>query len=119
SARAIPVSYHSVQATTPDFIYLHGTVGRLGDAIHRLRTEEPLLVRVQRRTPEKVPAVSPTPARPRNVLFVLQEAQRADATCTAYTRDCAEATPETNALFPDRLPLLQMRSTASSTAVAI
>ncbi len=113
----IPVSYRTYQSTLFDMIYFHG-LGALAREMLGVTHDSPDL-RVQRRAPEAVPRLTPHPARPRNVLFILQESQRADVTCIAYDPECPLATRFTNALLPDRLPLLQLRSNASTTAISI
>jgi glucan phosphoethanolaminetransferase (alkaline phosphatase superfamily) len=117
----IPVSYQGLQSTTPELIYFHGVVWVLGDRIRRAREHDPNLVRIQGRRAgaEPLSALAAAPARPRNVLVVLEEAQRADVTCVAFDPACAEATPATNALLPGRLPLTNVRSNASSTFVSV
>lgn len=117
----MPVSYRvTLQSSAPDAIYFHGVTAYLGERIRAWRwPADPTLIRVQRRSPVPVPAISPKPQAARNVLFILHESQRADVTCIAYDPHCALATPATNALLPDRHPFLQMRAAASSTAVAV
>jgi len=117
AAGTIPVSYRTIQSTLYDMIYFHG-VGALVRETLGVTHDSPDL-RVQRRDPEAVPRLTPHPARPRNLLFILQESQRADVTCIAYDPDCQLATRFTNPLLPDRLPLLQLRSNASTTAISI
>jgi hypothetical protein len=114
----IPVSYVGQQSTTPELVYFHGVSRVFQDRLRSGLGPGGLLVRVQRRTPPSLPALRPAPARPRNVLFVLQEALRADMTCIAADEACTEANQETNDLFPHRLPLRGMRSVGSSTIVA-
>jgi arylsulfatase A-like enzyme len=111
-----PVSYHKWQSTTPDLIYFHG-VGNL--VRHHVAPPYEHLTRAQRRRPRALPKLEPRPARPRNVLFVLQEAQRFDVSCVAFDDDCQLSTRETNPLLPDRMPLLEMRSNATSTHLSI
>ena len=65
-----------------------------------------------------MPVVLSHPAAPRNVLFVLTESVRADASCSAHGGDCAN-TLEIDAAVPDRKPLLQMRSNSSTTAIEL
>ncbi len=117
----MPVSYRvSIQSSAPDAVYLHGLTSYLGERLRAARTpDNPTLVRVQLRSPTPLPRLEATPPAPRNVLFLLHESQRADATCIAYSADCTLPTPATNALLPHRHPFLQMRAAASSTAVAI
>jgi glucan phosphoethanolaminetransferase (alkaline phosphatase superfamily) len=118
-AARIPVSYQGPQSTTPELIYLHAVSSVVGDQLRRRREHEPNLVRIQGRHPERFPRLSAAPARPRNVLVVLQEAQRADVTCVAFDPACAEATLATNLLLPGRLPLTNVRANASSTFVSV
>ncbi len=66
------------------------------------------------------PELPPLPsrrARVPNVLFVLTESVRASDWCADPAAPCPLA-PETSALLPDRFPLLEMRSTASYTAIS-
>jgi glucan phosphoethanolaminetransferase (alkaline phosphatase superfamily) len=113
----IPCSYRTVQGSTPDVIYFHA-VGGLVKSLSGVRTQAQ--VRPGLRTPPKLPALTPKPAtgRPRNVLFVLTESVRADAACAAHEDSCPP-TPEVNALMPDRIPLREMRSNTSTTAIEL
>jgi glucan phosphoethanolaminetransferase (alkaline phosphatase superfamily) len=113
----IPVSYQRIQASTPDVIYLHAVIGVA--KAHLAAGAVPELQMIQRRRPERVPALAAKPARPRNVLFVLQESQRADVTCIDYTPDCKLATSDSNDAAPGRRPFFQMRSNASSTSISV
>jgi hypothetical protein len=115
---ALPASYAFAQASAPEHIYFQAVSWALGNRIRRAIEHDTLLARVQRRTPPPLPSVKARPARPRNVLFLLQEALRADTTCSAYDPACPEANQATNALLPDRLPLLGLRANGSSTIVA-
>lgn len=117
AATAIPVSYRTIQSTPPDMIYFHG-LGALVKERLGLTHDSPDL-RVQRRSPEPVPALDSKPARPRNVLFILQESQRADVTCIEYEPGCPLATPHSNDVLPNRMPLLQLRAQDSTTAISI
>ena len=117
AAATIPVSYRTIQSTSFDMIYFHG-LGALARELLGYTHDSPDL-RVQRRAPERVPRLTPRPARPRNLLFILQESQRADVTCIEYDPDCQLATRFSNPLLPDRLPLLQLRGNASTTAISI
>ena len=112
----IPCSYRKVQASTPDVIYFHA-VGGLIKQLTGVRTTAQ--IRPGLRTPPPLPALSPAPATPkRNVVFILTESVRADAHCSAFTESCPNA-PEANAAAPKRLPLLQMRSNSSTTAIQL
>lgn len=113
----IPVSYRTLQSTPPDMIYFHGITAVVKE--HLDITHDSPDLRVQRRRPEWVPPLAPQPARPRNVLLILQESQRADVTCIEYDPDCPLATPFSNAASPRRLPLLQLRANDSTTAISI
>jgi hypothetical protein len=116
---AMPASYRYPQSTTPDFIYFNGEASAMGQHLRFALGQPPRLVRVARRDPAALPRVQAKPPVRRNVLLVLEESQRADVTCTAPVADCKLATPATNGAAPKRLPLLEMRSVGSSTAVAI
>ena len=113
----IPVSYRTLQSTLFDMIYFHG-LGALSREMLGLTHDSPDL-RVQKRWPEAVPKLTAHPARPRNVLLILQESQRADVTCIEHDPACKLATRFTNPILPGRLPLLQLRSNASTTAISI
>jgi glucan phosphoethanolaminetransferase (alkaline phosphatase superfamily) len=116
---AVPASYRTVQSSTPDVLYFHG----LREAVWQNASESlggvPRPARVMRRRSPSLPVVTPAPAAPRNVLLVVQEAVRADAACVDPRVPCSGATPATAAAAPDRLPLLGMRATSSSTQIAL
>ncbi len=113
----IPASYRSWQSTTPDIIYFHGLMSATRERLRH--TNDAPELRVQRRDPVAVPALTARPARARNVLFVLQESLRADVSCTAYDPDPDCANMASNHVLPDRYPLLQMRANAATTAISI
>ena len=64
------------------------------------------------------PPLHPAQTPKRNVLFVILESVRADATCIDYDPDCRR-TEATNKLFPHRFAFPQMRSMDSTTAVSL
>lgn len=113
----IPVSYRTLQSTPYDMIYFHGVAALVRE--HLGITHDSPDLRVQRRSPETVPKLTPRPARPRNVVLVLQESQRADVTCIEYDPDCQLATRFSNEAVPGRLPLLELRANDSTTAISI
>lgn len=117
AAFLIPCSYRTVQASTPDVIYFHAVGGLLRELSGERTTAQ---IRPGLRTPPPLPAVSPASplGAPPNVLFVLTESVRADVACSVYSPACA-ATPEVNALLPDRLPLTRMHSNSSTTAIEL
>lgn len=118
AAMRIPVSYRtSVQSSMPDMIYFHGITGLVKE--HLGITHDSPDRRVQRRSPEPVPPLRASPKRPRNVVLLLQESQRADVTCVEHDPACDLATPFSNAATKDRFPLLELRSNASTTAISI
>ncbi|MEO6421057.1 MAG: sulfatase-like hydrolase/transferase [Polyangiaceae bacterium] len=53
-----------------------------------------------------------------NVLVILTESVRASDYCSEHVEKC-DVAPEVNALVPDRVPLRELRSLASYTAVAV
>lgn len=113
----VPTSYRGIQASPPDALYVHG-ITALTKELLDITNDSPDL-RVQRRKPEDVPKLTAAPSRPRNVLLVLQESQRGDISCIDPDARCDLATPWSNAVIPNRMPLLQMRSNASTTAISI
>jgi arylsulfatase A-like enzyme len=70
-----------------------------------------------RRTP-RLPAMAPAPPRGRNVLFVLTESVRFDGVCVEHGESC-KLTPFTDRVAEGRLPLLEMRSSSSTTAISV
>lgn len=114
-ALLIPCSYRSVQGSTPDVIYFHA----IGGLIKQLAgLEERRDIRPKRRAPPKLAEVRAAPSRPRNVIFLLTESVRADAACSAPAERCPAA-PFTNAGFPDRIGLSQMRANSTTTAIQL
>jgi glucan phosphoethanolaminetransferase (alkaline phosphatase superfamily) len=114
-ALLIPCSYRSVQGSTPDVIYFHA----IGGLLKQLTGwEERRDIRPGRRSPPRLAPVSAKPSRARNVLFVLTESVRADAACSAPSAHCPAA-PFTNAAYPGRMPLRQMRATSTTTAIQL
>ncbi|WP_437648572.1 sulfatase-like hydrolase/transferase [Sorangium sp. So ce362] len=128
AAFVLPCSYRTVQASTPDVIYFHAIGGLLKELAGVQTTAQ---VRPGLRTPPALPRLTPEPGPRRNVLFILTESVRADATCSAPAGDGAApaddgggaaacpGTPRIDAAAPGRLPLLQMRSNASTTAIGL
>ncbi len=114
-----PASFRNGQSSTPELIYFHGLATMAHDRVVTLRTHEPALIRVERRHPDPVPRLEAKPSRPRNVVLLLQESQRADVTCMEWKPRCPLATRATNDLLPRRIGFFQMRAGASSTAIAL
>ena len=115
AAFLIPCSYRTVQASTPDVIYFHA-IGGLMKVLTGVRTSAQ--VRPGLRSPPKLPALERAPTPRRNVLFILTESVRADASCSDHRESCPNA-PQVNAAVPGRAPLMQMRSNASTTAIEL
>ncbi len=111
----IPCSYRSIQGSTPDVIYFHAIGGLLKRASG---VDEAEHVRPKRRTPPKLVPLAAKPAVPRNVLFVLTEAIRADLSCPAHQARCP-VMPFTNEAAPNRMGLFELRSMASATAIEL
>lgn len=112
----IPCSYRRVQASTPDVIYFHAIGGLMKELTGVKRTAPQL--RPGLRTPPKLPRLSAAQPAPRNVILLLTESVRADAHCSEPRPDC-EISPEVNAAVPDRIPLLQLRSNSTTTAIQL
>ena len=82
----IPCSYRRVQASTPDVIYFHA-LGGLGKQLAAGRTAAQ--IRPGLRTPPALPALAPHPAVPgRNVVLILTESVRFDASCSEHAESC-------------------------------
>ena len=81
-------------------------------------TEQSNQMRPRARESMPVPPLRPIATPKRNVLFVILESVRADATCIDYDPDCRR-TEATNRLFPKRFAFPQMRSMDSTTAVSL
>jgi glucan phosphoethanolaminetransferase (alkaline phosphatase superfamily) len=111
----IPCSYRTVQASTPDVIYFHA-IGGLVKQLVGVRTYAQ--VRPGLRSPPALPRLTPAPVPQRNIVFVLTESVRADVACSEPVASCP-ATPQMNAAAPARMPLKQMRSNASTTAIEL
>jgi glucan phosphoethanolaminetransferase (alkaline phosphatase superfamily) len=121
----IPCSYRKVQASTPDVIYFHAMGGLAKNLLGLGGGNGQVSVRPGLRSPPALPRLSPAqtagslPKKPaRNVVFVLTESVRSDVACSAFTADCPTM-PETNAAVPERIPLLQVRSNSSTTAIQL
>jgi len=112
----VPTQNRHVQASTPDVLYLHGVGGLLRTQLGL--TDQSKQLRPTARESLPVALTTPAPARRPNVLFVILESVRADAACTRREAGCRK-TPFTDAAVPDRFPLTQLRSLASSTAISL
>jgi glucan phosphoethanolaminetransferase (alkaline phosphatase superfamily) len=116
-ATLLPVSYRQIQSSTPDSIYFHGVTAMVKERLG-VTTSSKFAV-MQRRHSAAVQPISPKPARPRNVLLILQESQRADVTCIDFEPRCENATRKSNSAAPGRMGFSQMRSMGSSTAISM
>ncbi len=112
----LPAQHRHLQAAPPDVLYLNAVGGLL--ATRWGLTEQSNQMRPRAREAMPVPALTPRATPKRNILFVILESVRADATCIAYEPNCRR-TEATNRLFPHRIPLPQMRSMDSTTAVSL
>jgi glucan phosphoethanolaminetransferase (alkaline phosphatase superfamily) len=115
AAFLIPCSYRTVQASTPDVIYFHA-IGGLMKVLTGVRTSAQ--VRPGLRSPPHLATIDRAPTPKRNVLFILTESVRSDASCSDHRETCLNA-PAINAAVPGRAPLMQMRSNASTTAIEL
>ena len=114
---AIPTQHRAVQAATPDVLYLNAIGGLLATQFGFTEQSNQLRPRLRHSMP--VPPLAVAPGTPkRNVLFVILESVRADATCIAHDPACRR-TAATNALFPERYPFSNMRSVDSCTAISL
>jgi glucan phosphoethanolaminetransferase (alkaline phosphatase superfamily) len=112
----IPAQHRHLQAAPPDVLYLNAVGGLLSTQFGFSEQSKQMRPRARQSLP--VPALHPKPTPKRNVLFVILESVRADATCLGYEPDCRR-TGATNRLFPERIAFSQMRSMDSTTAVSL
>ncbi len=116
AVRFVKSSYRPTQASTSDVLYFHAVVASYEEQLGITQMAD--RTRPQRRRPLSVPKLKSANTKPRNVLFVLQESQRFDVTCTEYTPDCQLATRASNRAVPERSPFLRWHSLGSSTTLA-
>jgi glucan phosphoethanolaminetransferase (alkaline phosphatase superfamily) len=113
----VPTQHRHVQASLPDVLYLNSIGGLLATQLGFTEQSNQLRPRLRESMP--VPALGVEPGTPkRNVLFVILESVRAQATCIEHDPEC-ERTGATNALFPERFPFTNMRSVDSCTAISL
>jgi len=97
-------------------LYLNAVGGLLATQFGLSEQSNQMRPRARQSLP--VPTLHPVPTPKRNVLFVILESVRADATCVGYEPGCRR-TEATNQLFPERFAFPQMRSMDSTTAVSL
>jgi glucan phosphoethanolaminetransferase (alkaline phosphatase superfamily) len=114
----IPTQHRHVQAATPDVLYLEAVGGVIRTQLGFTDQSRQLRPMARSSLPVVLTAPRAPGARRPNVLFVILESVRADAVCIEPEKDCRR-TPYTDAAVPERFPLLQMRSLASSTAISL
>lgn len=114
AAAYIPNQSTRKQASMPDMLYIEALgemyKTQLGFSEHSYKKRPGL------RRSMSVPAL--VPERERNVVLVVLESVRRDATCTEYDPACRE-TPFTNSAFPGRVPLTRLRALDSCTIVSM
>ena len=113
---AIPTQHRHLQAAPPDVLYLNAVGGLLATEFGLSPQSAQMRPRARESLP--VPPLHPAPTPKRNVLLVILESVRADATCVEFEPGCRR-TEATNQLFPERFALPQMRSMDSTTAVSL
>ena len=112
----IPAQHRHLQAAPPDVLYLNAVGGLLETQFGFTEQSNQMRPRARQSMPLAPLHLAATPQR--NVLFVILESVRADATCIGYEPGCRR-TEATNQLFPNRIGLSQMRSMDSTTAVSL
>ena len=112
----IPTQHRHIQASTPDVLYLHAVGGLIRTQLGL--TDQSNQMRPRARESLPVPPLTVAPGPKRNVVYILLESVREDATCNEYDPEC-ERTGTTNRLLPDRFAFSQMRSMASCTAISL
>jgi glucan phosphoethanolaminetransferase (alkaline phosphatase superfamily) len=99
-----------LQAALPDTCFVHGVVHAVRMAVtgqwHRRQG-------VSMRTPAPLPALSSTRPRPPNVLVILTESVRADASCSDPPPGCTS--PFFDDVVPDRVPMGDLTSQTPNT----
>jgi len=113
---AIPAQHRHLQAAPPDVLYLNAVGGLIATQLGWSEQSNQMRPRARESLP--VPTLHPVATPKRNVLFVILESVRADATCIGYEPGCRR-TEATNQLFPERYAFPQMRSMDSTTAVSL
>jgi len=111
----IPTSYRRLQASTPDMIYFHALGGLIKELTGVRTTAQ---IRPGLRSCPPLPKIEARPAVERNVILLLSESVRADCHCSAPTEVCPIA-PRANAATPNRMPLEQLRSNSTTTAIQL
>ncbi len=111
----LPWSQRRLQPATPDVILLHamGKTAAVGAGL----LDNPWASTTPPQ-PIHLPRLTPSPARHRNVVLVIDESIRADVTCIDHDPSCA-TTPHSNAAAPERIGLRQLRSLDSATLVSL
>ncbi len=113
----IPTQHRHIQAATPDVLYLEAIGGLIRTQLGFTDQSRQLRPKVRHSLPVVLANPRRTGPRP-NILFVILESVRADAVCIEPEEHCRR-TPYSDALVPDRFPLLQMRSLDSCTAISL
>ncbi len=113
----ISSSYRRTQASTYDVLYFHGLT-QLATSLREKPTKHSPGPFIQPRRAPAIAAIRSQPPRPRNVLLILEESIRQDAVCVAYDPHCKAPGRHSNDAAKERLPFLQMRAVATSTAVS-
>jgi hypothetical protein len=108
--------------TTPDVLWM-SAIGALAES---MRTHDDVMVTLRwlpdARSPLPVSAMKATPARPRNVLLLIDESVRAEDVCSVPVDPddgACDRTPFTNRALRDRYGFEQMRSLDSTTALSM
>lgn len=104
--------------STPDVLWTNAAFA----LAKSMRTGDDVMVTLRwlpaARSPASIPALAARPARPRNVLLVIDESVRATELCSAPGGTCV-TTPAIDALLPDRFGFTQMRALDSTTVLSI
>ena len=113
----VPVQHRHLQAATPDTLYLHAVGGLIRTQAGWTKESNQMRPRVRESLP--VPQLTSKVDKPRNVLFLILESVRADATCNDGYEEGCKKTQYTNELVKNRIAQTQMRSMASCTAISL
>lgn len=112
----LPTRHREKQPATPDILYLNAMGGMTQTLVGLTEQSHQSRPRARRSVP--VPRLTRSATPERNVVLVVLESVRADAVCVDYEPGCRK-TEFSNELFPERIPLRQMRALDSTTAISL
>ncbi|HTM43849.1 MAG TPA: sulfatase-like hydrolase/transferase, partial [Polyangiaceae bacterium] len=112
----VPLGPAQAQASLPDILFFNALGGLVRAQAHMARPTDGPLPRLRSSLP--VPPLTSRVATPRNIVLIILESVRADATCIDFDPDCRK-TQFSNRVLPSRYGLTQMRALDSTTSVSL